>query len=274
LSAGGVLFLAVFPALPVARRDRQMAFLFWIATCYLLFVLLEGGDAFPAWRFLVPIFPILFLLAQEGLYQSARQLSRLRRRARTGWAQAALPFVLPIAFLAAAGLHLRRSFQEAERERAGGHAFTSTMKSVGLCLGRNLPRNARIALNPAGAVPYYSGLYAYDMLGLTNRHVSRTSVPTMGAGFAGHEKGNGAYILDQRPEIILFGNVTVVPVGPVDLRTLRFSATHRSEFEIARDPRTPRMYVLDQLPLGDGQYVVFLRRQDFALSAPRAQPRP
>jgi len=40
---------------------------------------------------------------------------------------------------------------------------------VGLALKNHFPPSTSIALNPAGAVPYYSGFHAYDMLGLTDR---------------------------------------------------------------------------------------------------------
>jgi len=140
------------------------------------------------------------------------------------------------------------------------------MTLVGLSLKRHLPSTTRIALNPAGAVPYYSGLYAYDMLGLTNRHIAHVPV-SMGSGFAGHEKGDGAYILDQAPEIIFIGNVAIAPLGldPIKVMMWNVDGLLRSEKEIAEDPRATRLYVPDMLPLGDGRQVVFLRRRDFTI---------
>ena len=170
------------------------------------------------------------------------------------------------AALIAGALHVVYGFREANREKIGAEEFTTTMMSVGLCLNKYLPPGTRIALNPVGAVPYYSGLPALDMLGLTNRHIAHATIARMGKGLPGHEKGDGAYVLDQRPEVILFANVAVSPSGPVRLETVRLPATLRSEFEIARDPRVTKMYALDQLPLDDGRYLVFLRRRDFVLA--------
>ena len=256
---GGFVYLALVPAFITARRDRRVAFLIWMVTAFHSVVVLEGGDAFPAWRFLVPIVPILFFVVQEGVWEMVTRLATKCSHAR------AMCACFALVFIAAAGVNVRFSFEEADKQRRSAEEFTSSMKSVGLFLKKHLPPDARIALNPAGAIPYYSRLYAYDMLGLTDRHIGRATVAEMGSGLAGHEKGDGAYILDQRPEVILFGNVSIVPLGPIEFRDMRWTTLLKSEIEISRDPRTLKLYVLDQAPLGDGRYLVFLRRNDVVL---------
>ncbi|MCK5799252.1 MAG: hypothetical protein KAI47_18800 [Deltaproteobacteria bacterium] len=73
-------------------------------------------------------------------------------------------------------------------------------------LGRYLKRIARpdsvLATCAAGAIPYYSGLRTLDMLGLNDVHIAHMTVPNMGKGFPGHEKGDPKYILSKRPDYI------------------------------------------------------------------------
>jgi hypothetical protein len=264
----GLLFLPVLLCLPQARADRSAAFLLWMAAAAGIVVALEGGDAFPAWRFLVPFLPVFYLLVQEGIAATLASVAPPRVPRRVAVAAC---FLL---LAAAAPLHLWRVYQVAMIEARGADRFTRNMTLVGVALARHLPPTARIALNPVGAVPYHAGLYAYDMLGLTDLHIAHRERAPLGTGIAGHEKGDGGYILDERPELILFGNVTIAPSGPVHLSDLRWNASLTSEQEIARDPRTWQLYTTDQLPLGDGRYLLFLRRRDFAIAPLSVDPKP
>jgi hypothetical protein len=81
----------------------------------------------------------------------------------------------------------------------------------------------------------------------------------------GHEKGDGEYILDRAPEVILLGNVQVVLEGPVNLHRIHWRLLGISEHEIGRSPRTQRLYAPAQLRLPNGRYLLFLRRIDFQI---------
>jgi hypothetical protein len=71
----------------------------------------------------------------------------------------------------------------------------------------------------------------------------------MGSGKAGHEKGDGAYVLSRKPDIIQFGS-TWGSRAPV------FVGDH----ELAESPDFVRDYRLEQHPLGSGQVLRFYRR--------------
>ena len=60
------------------------------------------------------------------------------------------------------------------------------------------------AYSAAGVLAYDTGFRWIDTLGLTDRHIARTSVPDLGRGKAGHEKGDGAYVLSRQPDYVLF----------------------------------------------------------------------
>jgi len=60
-----------------------------------------------------------------------------------------------------------------------------------------------VATNGAGALPYFSRLPVIDMLGLTDSHIARS--PADRTQWIGHERGDGAYVLARRPDIIVLG---------------------------------------------------------------------
>ncbi len=79
-------------------------------------------------------------------------------------------------------------------------------RAAGLFLKRNAPPDGLLAINTAGIIPYYSKLKTVDMLGLTDKHIARSDAVNFGAGPAGHEKGDGLYILEKQPYFIVMGN--------------------------------------------------------------------
>src|SRR4029453_5609010 len=86
-------------------------------------------------------------------------------------------------------LHGAEAFDPARVESVHGDRFSTSMRTVGEGLARHFPAGTLVALNPAGAIPYYSGFPAIDMLGLTDHHIARVHIGDIGAGKAGHEKG-------------------------------------------------------------------------------------
>jgi hypothetical protein len=59
-----------------------------------------------------------------------------------------------------------------------------------------------VAVEAAGALPYYSQRPTIDILGLNDRHIASLDVATIGQGKPGHEKIDIPYVLDRRPDII------------------------------------------------------------------------
>jgi arabinofuranosyltransferase len=250
---GALFLLLCFPAALAARRDTSLRFLVLLVLGYLAVITVEGGDAFPAHRFVVPICPALYLLAAEG----ARQLDeRWRRRGRV------VTFAL-VAFAALAlGLHAESTRLDAAGEAVTSTGFIRDMRQAAGALSRAYPAGTTIALNPAGAVPYYTGFVTYDMLGLTDSHIARRQRDDLGEGTAGHEKGDGAYILGRRPDLILLGNVYLVDSFPAPGEEVQIPLFLRSEYEIGTSPELRRDYQLELLPTADGRYLAAYRRRD------------
>jgi hypothetical protein len=60
-----------------------------------------------------------------------------------------------------------------------------------------------VATNAAGCLPYSSRLPTIDMLGLTDAHIARARPDRR--QWLGHERGDGAYVLSRRPDVIILG---------------------------------------------------------------------
>ncbi len=94
-----------------------------------------------------------------------------------------------------------------ERFFRGYAAYDAERVRIGLWL-REAPPGTRVAVYAAGQIPYYSGLYAHDMLGLNDLHIAAVEVANFGEGVAGHEKSDPAYTLDViRPDVIVDGHL-------------------------------------------------------------------
>ncbi|MEZ4238779.1 MAG: hypothetical protein R3F59_22030 [Myxococcota bacterium] len=238
--AGAALPLAPvwLPALllPLApTRGRYAGLAAWIGL-HLAYVVAVGGDVMPGYRFLVVALGPIALLAGVGLQPFGP---------RRAWAAAAL---LGAASLAVAHVdpQLSRRFVEPDIGARG--------REVGLWLRDHLPPDALVATNTAGSVPYFSGLPALDMLGLCDEHIAHAPVPRMGRGLAGHEKGDGAYVLSRRPAVVLWGAARG-----------RRSPLFRSDRQLDALPAFHRQYRLERHTLPSGAALWLWRRTDVAL---------
>lgn len=166
-----------------------------------------GGDHFPGHRLWLPA------LAPFGVLLAAVL------PARVGWRATLLLVALGSA--AAGG-----NVWLARRDPATAQARHETFEWSGLALGNAL-RSAfgaarpRLAVEAAGALPYAAELPALDLLGLCDRTIARTPVPAWApavgqrAGLVrpqGHLRGNGRYVMDQAPDLLLFGPPPGLPM--------------------------------------------------------------
>jgi hypothetical protein len=70
----------------------------------------------------------------------------------------------------------------------------------GMWLKMNVPPDTKIAVGPAGKIPYYSELYTIDMWGLNNVHIAQTLSKRLQAG---HKKYDFEYVLSFNPEFVI-----------------------------------------------------------------------
>jgi hypothetical protein len=261
---GWPLLLLPLVFLPRTRRDRTRSLAFLMVAGFGAYTALVGGDVFPAYRFLVPVLPFLYLLVGDGLAGLEETIGTAVTRRRQDapgagrrFSRQAIPVVTVGLLLAVTALATHRpSSAFAWREWRGGNRYSESLRMVGRWLRAEVPPGTWIALNPAGALPYESRLPAIDMLGLNDREIALTPVERLGRGrLAGHEKGNGQSVFDRRPEIIFIGGVKLdTPPALQD-----WTPHGRSERELSRLPGLLDVYGYESARMEDGRILTFLR---------------
>jgi hypothetical protein len=242
-------------ALAAARRRGTEAPVFDLAVLgavWSAWIVWIGGDAFPGYRFWLPLLPIAATVAAWGIARAASTRGR--------------GLVLAAATVVGLGLVALDARPDPLLEYETGKDFTAKMRTVGRWMRANVPAGTVIAVNYVGALPWESGLPTIDMLGLTDAAVGRSPI----AGrfrFPGHAKGNGASILDRRPGLILMGGVYLAPEPPRGA----IGPELDSEDQIAADPRLAAEYVLETTRIaapGGRLWFAFYKRKDLPWSPP------
>lgn len=221
----------------------------------LFYVVSVGGESLGFYRFMVPLVPCLALLATAG---AVDLVARLRAPLAARAATAAL--LLATAWCSARPLLGTALFPSASRKvepRSGvafpgngsDHDFTwfdnyfvARQKVAAEWISAHAPPDALVAATPAGSIGWHLRQPVLDMLGLNDRHIAHVVIPDMGKGRAGHEKGDGRYVLSRRPRYLLLGNVAVFD-HPIDDAEMETRLKFRSENEIWADPDFRRDYV-------------------------------
>jgi hypothetical protein len=285
--------LLVLPLALVLRRpaDARLVNAALVVGVHLAYVVVIGGDGLAFDRFITFILPLLCLLAQEGLRtllaglaatsaSAAVPLLPWRRRASI-FAAVLVPAVLVVGSGWRSALALGRPAWPWFRDASSGlsfpgdgrvHAFrfydpyfSARVRVAGAWLDREAAPDALVASNPAG-IGYSCRQRVLDMLGLNDPVIARSRASTGGGGRAaraGHERGDGAYVLSRRPDYVLLGNVAVLPF-PLDDEGVRARLYLTSERQIWDDPSFHQDYerVVVQLDeRGPFQFFTFYRRR-------------
>lgn len=241
------LLLAVAVTWFLRREAQRRAIVLWTtAAGWWAYVALVGGDIFPGWRqVLLGLVPIAFLFSEGGAW-----VLRNVPSARQG--------IWVVAGVVAAGLTIRLGARDSENRRAKGELW----EWDGLPLGHVLKeafaaKDPLLAVDAAGALPYWSGLRSLDMLGLNDEYIARHPPPGFGRGVIGHELGDGAYVRERAPDIIAF-------CGSVGRKTPCFVGGH----QLVRHPSFRREYAFVGVfagprPVGQGHVVgqLYIRRE-------------
>ena len=176
-----------------ARRDFTSALFATAVAVNLAYLTWIGGD-FLEYRFLVPILPYLYWLVVDGV----RAIATLEIGA--GWRRA-LPRAAAAVVVSAllAGTILGSASDQTWSVGRGieGVAASRFYAEVRIGQGRllrslidggALPRELRWQTRGAGAIPYYTGWYTLDTLGLNDRYVARQPLRPGSHGRVGHQR--------------------------------------------------------------------------------------
>jgi hypothetical protein len=200
VSAGGWPFLGLLVLVGIAvvvsavdRRFARRALLSLLPlVAWLIYLTFIGGDNMPQRRHLVPAIALAALLAAEVLAWMVERTPK--------WQLTALG--LGLAMVAQVGIV---SFRDPQRAKAKGNVWMWRGQPAGLFMKRAFgEQQPLIAVDAAGALPYFSELPAIDMLGLNDRHIARHRPKSFGRGKLAHELGDGNYVMRRAPDLIAF----------------------------------------------------------------------
>ncbi|MCL4234184.1 MAG: hypothetical protein KJ042_06665 [Deltaproteobacteria bacterium] len=247
LALATVIFAARVGLRTSRIRTRVALGLAWIGA-YAAYNTYVGGDYFPYHRFFVPVLPVVAWLA-EGLWS---ELDRRRaERSNDGLARYRVRAVVLLAVATCVTAASAVTAVLRHRETTG------LWQQVGVALRGAVPADTFIYLMPAGALPYESGLRAYDSHGLADPVLAHRPVD-LGKGFPGHEKMDLARISELHPDLIYMGPLLedtdkiTVPVDMVE-RLRREFAPKKDGFWAERQ----RKFIEDRLANVKNYYAFF-----------------
>jgi arabinofuranosyltransferase len=253
-----VLFLwAVAGAALIRRAPLWVSAFTLVAAVELLTVVYEGGDHFAMFRFMVPVLPLITVLA---LYPSA---AIIRRYGLSG-----VPaFLVALAGLAAIGVSdVMVNWQEKKYEFKPITQFdrfvlearlAEQWAQTGRWLGRNAPQGASLTTAGIGAVGYFSELTIIDPHGVVDPVIAFQK-RTLGRGPAGHEKHDSNYVLSRRPSYI--GLMILFTADPVPRHEMGNAEWGQSSREMFLNPRLDREYRYESIPVGRRFLNLYIRR--------------
>jgi hypothetical protein len=246
------------------RRDLLTRLAVLVVGLALAMEIASGGDAFAFYRFLLPAMPfgaaaMVFLAVQLAL---SRLPVRRSRPLGIGLALLWLGASAGASYLPARSLLYRRSRSDVavlkRIERINADYF-----EVGLWLREHLPRDAVLATNAAGIVPYVSERRTIDMLGLNDVHIAHGE-QSLGMGVVGHEKRDARYVLSRRPNVILLGLPTLsrarVPEQELSSWVGRGYRLLPGDRELYESAEFRRAYVPLSVPVESRFLLLFVRR--------------
>jgi hypothetical protein len=213
--------LTIRPLRALPGSSSWISYLALICGVFTLYIIAVGGDHFPGHRFLVPLVPLLAILAAEGLRRMYTgilpQITRIDSRSNvlanqsaqstdTSVPQSADTFVPRLALAALLLVSVAWAITRSEpydHILAGNDESLWLWAEIGWWLADHTPPDATVAASGAGAIAFHSDRTTIDLLGLTEQHIARLEVTDAGSGAAGHEKRDPAYVLDvRRPNYI------------------------------------------------------------------------
>ncbi len=250
----------------VASRGVLLsAALFWAAV---LQTIASGGDTFAFHRFLLPAVPAAATLVSAARREAQRHdlLGRRLVRASAGLAVAWVALVLAASFLPLYSFATQRETSEYHLVQSV-NGLNRDYFLVGAWLRDHAPKDALIAVNAAGIVPYTSGLRTLDMLGLTDAHIAHAPI-TLGHGAIGHEKNDPAYVLARKPDYIFPG----LPIPASRHLTMQEVAERYAAWfpflpgdqALMTNSAFPANYRLQRAPLADGREILYFARRRHA----------
>lgn len=191
------------------------------------YIVYAGGDYMSFGRFVLPMLPVLYILAVTGVGLVAHSLIADSRGIRLGLRAGAiaLPVAVTVAVFAA---QVPYQVQEEQEREEYTQAMTERRQAAANWFDENAS-DALVARNGVGAFGYYSDSRILDMLGLNESYIAHhgRKFPSI---MPGHQTSDAGYILRREPDYIMMNNVEP-PFRFASDRVLGDSPEFREEYE-------------------------------------------
>jgi arabinofuranosyltransferase len=245
---------------------------------YLGYVMVIGGDPFPDFRFFLFVYPLILLVCADTLGRVSLPTRRTPQWHSVVVAGAILSWGAWV-FGPSFAVAVEWSSQPTRPLKLvdaydGSNPVQHERELIGRYFAQLRRPGDSLAVVPAGAIPYYSGMRAIDMLGLNDRFLAHEAVDpgfvrdNPRGWFPGHVKGDGNYVLRLRPRyIILAATLTTAP-GVVPGWFLR---AYRPTQQIARSEVFHRCYVSVTVNL-EGRYLTYFQLKPECATKSHATP--
>ncbi len=159
-----------------------------------LYITAIGGDVLDAFRFYLPILPLIYLSLQDGLTQLWQRFAPQRP------ALFVALFLIPSAFFTYALPQGRLDY--AQRSM---HAHNARLYKLAECINQSPGQDLIIATGAIGIPKYYTRARVIDLIGLTDSTIARHPVRVAGLYSPSIlRQQNARYVLDRRPDFIGF----------------------------------------------------------------------
>jgi arabinofuranosyltransferase len=184
------------------RQVKKIILLDALILSWAAYIVFVGGDIFPGWRQMIPLIiplAVLTMIGMEWLMEEGRQ--RIRGRLPRTLAALGLAAMLGLEF----AVYIDSQILNDGNQSAFGGMWVWDGKRVGEMLKAGFGRQQPLlAVDTAGSLPFWSELPAIDMLGLNDRYIAQHPPESAGGDPQGHGLGNGQYVFDRKPDLIMF----------------------------------------------------------------------
>lgn len=194
--------IAFLIALLIKSKQKRIYLYLTILIIWWGYISFIGGDIFPAFRHHILTYSVLLLIMADGLQFLYAKYSK--------------KYILPLMTIAIA-LFIFQQYTEVyytvQKNETWEWEMKSLSKDLVTAFGKEKPL---IAVDAAGALPYWTEFPAVDMLGLNDYNIPRHKPKNIGSGYLGHELGNAEYVLNKNPDLIQFHIGKNYPVHHAD----------------------------------------------------------
>lgn len=252
-----ILAISVF-----GRKNEKQIFILGIAILSVTITVINGGDLFDYARFLLPVLPFILILV-PSIFNKIYTFFNIKIE------YTLFCFLLPLIVLL---LNLKnpmysefifkpRSPLVVDKNKITyGYNWEVGFIKMGKALKNISNPEETIAVMPVGTIGYFSGMKVLDMAGILNPHIAKEPFDEKYSRHwrPGHNKGDGYYILSQKPEYIqLVDYLTTSPQSIPGPHGLFF----KSVYEIWNSPVFHSEYEFYPIQISAGIYYNLYKRK-------------